>query len=272
MIRSLKDILVVSDMDNTLLTPEDGVPFVNQVTMRLFCALGGHFTVATGRTMESAGRHLDSMTLPAPAILYGGGVIYDFEHDIRIRNTLLSKPSARRAVCDVLARFPAVGVEIMTEDGGICVVRANEYTYRHTVHEGLTYRMAPLEELDGGWNKVLFACSHEMLMQIQDFLDARKYPGVYFIATNRNYFEIMPEGAAKGAALGELCTYMGIPIENTVAIGDYFNDIELMRAAGHSVAMGNAPKEVQLAADTVTGRCLDGGVAEVLYGLIRKYG
>ena len=57
MIRSLKDILVVSDMDNTLLTPEDGVPFVNQVTMRLFCALGGHFTVATGRTMESAGRH-----------------------------------------------------------------------------------------------------------------------------------------------------------------------------------------------------------------------
>ena len=41
MIRSLKDILVVSDMDNTLLTPEDGVPFVNQVTMRLFCALGG---------------------------------------------------------------------------------------------------------------------------------------------------------------------------------------------------------------------------------------
>ena len=80
-------------MDNTLLTPEDGVPFVNQVTMRLFCALGGHFTVATGRTMESAGRHLDSMTLSAPAILYGGGVIYDFEHDIRIRNTLLSKPS-----------------------------------------------------------------------------------------------------------------------------------------------------------------------------------
>ena len=68
MIRSLKDILVVSDMDNTLLTPEDGVPFVNQVTMRLFCALGGHFTVATGRTMESAGRHLDSMTLSAPAI------------------------------------------------------------------------------------------------------------------------------------------------------------------------------------------------------------
>ena len=40
----------------------------------------------------------------------------------------------------------------------------------------------------------------------------------------------------------------------------------------HPDRYANAPKEVQLAADTVTGRCLDGGVAEVLYGLIRKYG
>ena len=111
---------------------------------------------------------------------------------------------------------------------------------------------------------MLFACSHEMLMQIQDFLDARKYPGVYFIATNRNYFEIMPEGAAKGAALGELCTYMGIPIENTVAIGDYFNDIELMRAAGHSVAMGNAPAHIRAAADACTADHTENGVARAI--------
>lgn len=272
MIRSLKDILVVADMDNTLLTPADGVPFVNQVTMKLFCQMGGNFTVATGRTVESAARHLDSMTLSAPAILYGGGVIYDFAHGIRIRNALLDKTSAQRAVQDVMEQFAGVGVEVMTDDGGICVVRANEYTHLHTVHERLTYRMAPLEELTHGWNKVLFACAHDTLLQVQEFLDARKYPGVYFIPTNSNYFEIMPEGVTKGAALKELCAYMGIPIENTVAIGDYYNDVDLMRAAGHSVAMGNAPKEIQLVADAVTGRCLDGGVAQVLYSLIRKYG
>ena len=56
-----------------------------------------------------------------------------------------------------------------------------------------------------------------------------------------------------------------------VAIGDYYNDIELMRAAGHSVAMGNAPKEVQVEADEVTGNCMDGGVAQVLYRLIDQY-
>lgn len=271
-VRSLQDILVVSDMDNTLLTPVDGVPLVNQETIRLFCMLGGRFTVATGRTAESAGRHLNAITLSAPAILYGGGVIYDFERRQSIRTESLPTACARRAIQDVMRRFPGVGVEVMTEDGGICVVCANEYTYRHTVHERLSYRMAPLETLTGSWNKVLFACPHAMLLQIREFVEEQNYPGVYFVATNRNYFEIMPQGVTKGSALRELCAYLGIPRENTVAIGDYYNDIELMHAAGYAVAVGNAPQEVQVAAGHVAGRCLDGGVAEVLYALIRRYG
>lgn len=271
MIRSLQDILVISDMDNTLLTPEEGVPQVNQDTIRLFCLLGGRFTIATGRTAVSAGRYLPSLTLSAPAIVYGGGAIFDFEKQSYVQKTLLPTAMAKQAALDVMAKFPGVGVEVMTDDGGICIVRANEYTYRHTVHEGLAYRMAPLETLNGGWNKVLFACSGETQRKIEAFLGERSYPGVYFIATNRTYFEIMPEGVTKGAALVSLCEYLGIPRENTIAIGDYYNDIELMQAAGHSVAMGNAPREVKDAAKAVTGRCLDGGVAQVLYTLIRNF-
>ena len=271
MIRSLQDILVISDMDNTLLTPEEGVPQANRDMIRLFCMLGGRFTVATGRTAASAGRYLTSLTLSAPAILYGGGAIYDFEKQSYLQKTVLPITAARQAVLDVMAKFPGAGVEVMTEDGGICVVRANEYTYRHTVHERLAYRMAPLDALNDGWNKVLFACSAETMRNIDAFLGEGSYPGVYFIATNRNYFEIMPEGVTKGSALHFLCEHLGIPRENTIAIGDYYNDIELMQAAGHAVAMGNAPPEVQRAANAVTGRCMDGGVAQVLYALTRKF-
>lgn len=271
MIRSLQDILVISDMDNTLLTPGEGVPQANTDMIRLFCLLGGRFTIATGRTAASAARYLASLTLSAPAILYGGGAIYDFEKQSYLQKTTLPTATAKQAALDVMAKFLDAGVEVMMEDGGICVVRANEYTYRHTVHERLSYRMAPLDTLNGGWQKVLFACSGETLRKIEAFLGERSYPGVYFIATNRNYFEIMPEGVTKGLALHFLCEYLGIPRENTIAIGDYYNDIELMQAAGHSVAMGNAPLDVQRIANAVTGRCLDGGVAQVLYALTRKF-
>ena len=47
MIESLADLLVVSDMDNTLLTAKEGVPSCNRVTIQLFCELGGRFTAVS---------------------------------------------------------------------------------------------------------------------------------------------------------------------------------------------------------------------------------
>ena len=49
----LKNYLVVCDMDNTLLTAKEGIPACNLAAIRLFMAMGGRFTVATGRPPES---------------------------------------------------------------------------------------------------------------------------------------------------------------------------------------------------------------------------
>ena len=76
---------------------------------------------------------------------------------------------------------------------------------------------------------------------------------------------------SKAQALRRLCALQNIPLENTVVIGDYYNDIDLMRAAGHAVAVGNAPTEVKLVADEVVSSCRSGGVGEYLYSLIRRY-
>lgn len=271
MITSLQDILVVVDMDNTLLTAECGVPACNIETIRLFTKMGGRFTVASGRTVESVGRYLDKIALSAPAITYGGGVIYDYASRQRIRNALLPKQEAMRALLDLQVAFPKVGIEVMAENGRIYVIQSSEYTHHHTLHERLEYTVSALQDIHIGWNKVLFACDHATLQQMEAYAAKRHYEGIYFIATNTIYFEIMPLGVTKGSALQELCGYLQIPIENTVAIGDYYNDIELMRAAGHSVAMGNAPPAVKRVADEVTDTCLNGGVGQYLYRLMKQY-
>lgn len=90
--------------------------------------------------------------------------------------------------------------------------------------------------------------------------------------TDEIYFEMMPQCVSKGSALRELCAFTGIPLENTIAIGDYYNDLEMLETAGYAVAMENAPMKLQAVADEITSRCEDGGVAQVLYKLIRKYG
>ena len=65
-------------------------------------------------------------------------------------------------------------------------------------------------------------------------------------------YEISPPDATKALGLEALCRYLGIPVERVMAVGDGANDVDLMRAAGFSVAMGNAVEEVRALADAVT--------------------
>lgn len=269
--RSLRDFLVVCDMDNTLLTAESGIPSCNLETVKLFCALGGRFTIASGRTADSVGKYLDELPLTAPAITYGGGVLYDFTRGAPISVKTLPKIAARRALEDIRARFPRIGVEIMADNGRIYVIRSNEYTHHHTLFERLRYVVSDYADVPGEWNKVLFAADADTISQVSEYMRFREYPGIYFVETNTVYFEIMPENVTKASGLQELCDRLSIPIGNTIAIGDYYNDIDIMKAAGYAVAVANAPPEVRAVADEVTGACLDGGVAQFLYKMISQY-
>ena len=271
MIESLADLLVVSDMDNTLLTAKEGVPSCNRVTIQLFCELGGRFTVATGRPVESVRAALGDLPLSCPAITCGGSVLYDMQTDKLLEKHFLPREGATQVIETVMSQFADIGVEIMAEEGRVYIVQANRYTQAHVQEERMHSVLCPLDHVPDNWAKVVFAADPVTLASLRSFCETLSVEGMYFLHTNLMYFEIMPAGVSKAQALRRLCALQNIPMENTVVIGDYYNDIDLMRAAGHAVAVGNAPAEVKLAADEVVSSCRSGGVGEYLYRLIRKY-
>ncbi|MGZ8527913.1 MAG: HAD family hydrolase, partial [Candidatus Limnocylindrales bacterium] len=61
---------------------------------------------------------------------------------------------------------------------------------------------------------------------------------------------------------------LGIPLEQTVAIGDQYNDLEMIAAAGHGVAMPSAPPAVQAAARYIAPPLADEGAAQVIELLV----
>lgn len=73
--------------------------------------------------------------------------------------------------------------------------------------------------------------------------------------------EVTKAGVSKGKAFRWLAEKLGIPIEETMACGDTENDIEIIRAAGIGVAMGNAGEKVKENADFVTKSNMEDGVA-----------
>src|SRR5207244_10192081 len=73
-------------------------------------------------------------------------------------------------------------------------------------------------------------------------------------------------GGTKGTALDWIASHHGFAVEETVAIGDWLNDLAMLTSAGRSFAMGQAPDEVKSAATDVCKRGIDtgGGIAEAI--------
>ena len=78
------------------------------------------------------------------------------------------------------------------------------------------------------------------------------------------YTELIIKGENKAKGMDTILSQLGMNRQDSIAIGDSANDLDMIRHAGLGIAMGNAPPEIQAAADTVTAACGDGGVAKAI--------
>lgn len=76
--------------------------------------------------------------------------------------------------------------------------------------------------------------------------------------------EISIKGLTKATGLKQIANYLNVPIEDTIAIGDSLNDLDILQAAGLSICMGNGADECKKAADFTTKDISDDGLAYAL--------
>ncbi len=90
--------------------------------------------------------------------------------------------------------------------------------------------------------------------------------------TKPYFLEFMDNGIDKGHGLRLLLEWLKISSEETIAIGDSYNDIEMLRLAGLGICMANGPDEVRAVADHITASNMEDGVAKVVEQCILKVG
>ena len=199
-------------------------------------------------------------------ILYNGGAIYDYDKREIVWHSVLSK-NAKEYTEDVYRKFPDIGIEILLDDQ-IYVVRSNAIVKKHLDTERLSYIACNIDEVPDGWFKVLFALEPSRMDEFEAYMLAKGYQDVCFVHSFTHYFEMLPEGSSKGGALCHLAEITGISMEKTVAIGDYFNDFEMIQNAGMGVAVANAPQKLKDAAKLVVCDNDHHAVAELIYHLM----
>lgn len=85
-----------------------------------------------------------------------------------------------------------------------------------------------------------------------------------------NVVEFVPKNTSKATGIKWLCEYLKVPVEDTYAIGDSVNDLDMLEFVGHGIAMGNATEPAKEAAEFVTRDLHEDGIFHAMkhYGLI----
>jgi hydroxymethylpyrimidine pyrophosphatase-like HAD family hydrolase len=103
----------------------------------------------------------------------------------------------------------------------------------------------------------------ERIQALQQSVRAARLP-VHDVQSEPVYLEILPPGISKGTAMEAMLAALEISTAETIAVGDNWNDLEMIEAAGLGVAMGQAPEGVRARADYVCGTAEEEGVREVI--------
>ena len=116
-------------------------------------------------------------------------------------------------------------------------------------------------------DKVLCMCLPERSAEVECSLK-RRFPSLSISRSSDILVEVNAAGVSKAVALRAFCDAKGIRVEDTLAFGDNYNDLEMLRAAGLGVAMGNAPDDIRDIAGFVTSDNDHDGIACALRTLM----
>lgn len=264
-----EDCLLVSDIDGTLVS-EGEIPERNLAAIAEFKRQGGRFTIATGRSVESTRRFYQKSGANCAAVTFNGALLYDFENDEIIWETGLPD-SAKDLLPPLLSRFPGVGVEVHCGRRLYVVNRTPDIDH-HLAYESIPAADISLNRLpEERWTKVLFASSDEKQMAALHVYTADlEISGAYFLKTAPVYYELTCGGANKGAGLIRLAEAVGVSRDRVFAIGDYFNDKEMIENAAVGAFVRGAPEVLRPSADYIACSCEEGAVADFIAYLTHR--
>lgn len=255
--------LVAIDLDDTLLDNSRAISPRARAAIAAAVAQGVTVTVATGRMFPSALPYAQQLALDVPLITYNGALVRCGLSG----ETILHTPVDPATAAAVLALFRERGWYVQVYLDDVLYVRErDENARKYEEIAGIT--AVPVGDrlwsLEGAPTKLLAMADPERIPEIDAAVRAACGDRVYTAASKPYYLEITNPAATKGAALAFLAGRLGIGRDQVMAIGDSVNDLDMIEYAGLGVAMGNASRQVQEAADFVTAANDADGVAAAI--------
>ena len=265
--KKFNGLLFCTDLDGTLYDDNKSVSKRNLEAIEYFKSEGGLFTFITGRVPKTSKEIYEIIKPNAPYGCINGGGIYDAVKDEYLWNAFLPN-EAMELVRIVDKTLPEIGIQFNTKNE-IYFNKDNKAMAQFREITGVSNISCHYEKVQEAVLKVVLG-HHEpsQIAALKKLLDSQPNAKcVDFIHSEKNLYEILPKGISKGVALCKLIEFLGIDKNKTIAVGDYYNDVSMIKMAKCGIAVENAVDEVKAVADYVTISNNEDAIAVIIEGL-----
>ncbi|WP_280768323.1 Cof-type HAD-IIB family hydrolase [Salipaludibacillus daqingensis] len=283
--------LIATDMDGTLLNDGRSVSKENILAIKEAQKAGIHVVVATGRDYTEAAYPLKEAGLRLPLICVNGADLRKEDGEIIHQQTLSME---QFNIMDRILKEESIYFEIYTSKGaytnddkqGLDLVIDLLLTTGEFNSYDEAMQLAEKRFQEGSVNRTndykrlleypqydlfkLLAFSKDETRRERAKKRIENELDVSISASAKDNLEITHNLATKGKGIEIIAKEYGTVLAQTMAIGDNYNDVSMMKKAGLSVAMGNAETEIKNMCDIITKPNSEDGVADAIRSVISK--
>lgn len=254
----MKDKLIISDLDGTLLNNQHKVSEQNQRRIKKFISEGGLFTFATGRMEETTFQFIEQLNITLPIISYNGARLFcPIQNKILYEDTMLVLPEIWKMILEPHHEYGMV----IYKDNQPFTLNKNSIIEKFEQKEKINCKLGSLDTfIDSPISKILIMVEKESiygkdanLLEIEKNIleNSSDFTTVF---SESNYLEILPVGTSKGRGVNRLLNHLDKESLYSIGIGDNLNDISLLKNVNLGIAVKNAQQELKQIASKVLER------------------
>jgi len=243
------DVMIVTDFDGTLRGSNAEIPQRNIDAIKRFTSMGGTFIVASGRAgfvLDVAEPKVKDL-VNAPCIYSNGSYFYDYATKQRSFEKYVSENVVRSIMYAAKEYDPEAGIRIVRGDEYLPpdqneeIERQIKNGYMNNV-KVYTYETLPVDYI----NKITVCAKEETIAIIKNIIEENYDEYVDVFLSWKTLIDIQPKNVSKGSAIEQIRqNYRSNGINKRIfAVGDYENDIDMLRAADYSCCPSNSLQKV----------------------------
>ena len=262
--------LLASDLDDTLLNANKMISSGNMAAINEALDSGKIVIFSTGRSVEEARELFELFPAMRYIVCESGASVYDIKENKVIFSKYFDREVSEKILAyakprDIMTQVMMDGYAMLNEEymHQLDYYRAPQYEE----HFNKTAKIVPnvFEYCENSNYEIgKFCLYHPTVEEREETKEALKDLPVVMSYSEESMLELSPVDVDKGTGLEMLCKYLDIPVEETIVVGDSFNDLPILKKAGLSVAVANAREPVRELCDVVVADNEHDGVREAI--------